>query len=148
MRATPKLCALSKDTLRHLACGLTVEDIAATTWYSYDGIKSRVSKLYREIGAVNAPNAVALGHAYGFLEPITAIDVDPIAPDDVLLIWHYALGEQRHIIAAALGTTVPALEYRKKIIRQVWGTPTPAAMVDTAHHAGLVAHIPRKDYRK
>lgn len=137
-----------RGTLRQLASGRTPPGIALDTYYSYETIKSRVANLYRALGAVNAANAVALGHAYGYLAPKGVLLLPVLPADDMRLIYLTGCAYQSADICIELGCTVPTIQYRKKVIRQTWRVPNFTAAVDRAYRAQLIAKVPRKDYRK
>jgi DNA-binding NarL/FixJ family response regulator len=55
------------DTLELIADGYTNAEIAAELWLSVDAVKSRVKRIFRELGAEGRAHAVAIGWQRGLL---------------------------------------------------------------------------------
>lgn len=147
MRGIPQLTMQDREILRYLARGLSAERMAVESFYSVDTIKHRTKTLYRTLGAVNAPNAVALGHAYGYLEG-KPTGVCVLDADDTQLLYLLAQGWNGNRISAEYGYTIPAIQYRKVVIRTRWGAPTVANAIDIGLRNEAIWQIPRRNYRK
>ena len=65
------------ELLRLMADGHTVRDTAAAMFVSPTTVKTMRERIFAELGARNAPHAVAIAHRRGYLgaDPVTADDL-------------------------------------------------------------------------
>jgi LuxR family transcriptional regulator, maltose regulon positive regulatory protein len=72
-RPLVQLTPVELDTLKALAAGLTVREVAQARYVSVDTVKSQRRQLYEKLDTSNGSLAIARGYCWGLLDP----DVPP-----------------------------------------------------------------------